>query len=148
MCCRRRDAPPGKQLRFQFRKSFHVSPFMAMDFDYDWRFSHPGSRLAVHMENQRAGGTMFDATLTLERRKSAAAASRRHWFAIPLPRCAHWAAFTGRRCDCCSSACRSTRIPPAEGNLIGDAVTHRALTAPYRARVRCRASSWRTTGAG
>jgi uncharacterized protein len=61
------EAPPGKQLRFQFRKSFHVSPFMAMDFDYDWRFSQPGARLAVHMENQRAGGTMLDATLTLER---------------------------------------------------------------------------------
>ena len=79
------NAPPGKQLRFQFRKSFHVSPFMAMDFDYDWRFSHPGSRLAVHMENQRAGGTMFDATLTLERReissRSLAAALVRYPFA-------------------------------------------------------------------
>jgi uncharacterized protein len=65
----RQDAAPAKKLRFQFRKSFHVSPFMAMDFDYDWRFSEPGARLAVHMENQRAGATMFDATLTLARRE-------------------------------------------------------------------------------
>jgi len=92
--------PPGKPLRFQFRKSFHVSPFMAMDFDYDWRFSQPGSRLAVHMENQRAGDTAFDATLILERReitgRSLAAAlvrypfaslrtlSRIHWQALRL----------------------------------------------------------------
>jgi DUF1365 family protein len=79
------NASPGKQLRFQFRKSFHVSPFMAMDFDYDWRFSQPGARLAVHMENQRAGGTAFDATLILERReitgRSLAAALVRYPFA-------------------------------------------------------------------
>jgi uncharacterized protein len=65
------QAPQGAahraKLRFHFRKSFHVSPFMPMDFNYDWRFSEPGARLAVHMKNQRAGGSLFDATLALER---------------------------------------------------------------------------------
>ena len=51
----------------QFRKSFHVSPFMPMDLDFGLRFTQPAARLAVHMKSQRAGGTMFDATLTLER---------------------------------------------------------------------------------
>ena len=54
---------------FQFRlaKAFHVSPFMPMELDYHWRFSAPGSRLAVHMANLNPGGKMFDATLALRR---------------------------------------------------------------------------------
>jgi DUF1365 family protein len=54
-------------LRFKFAKSFHVSPFMGMDYEYDWRFSLPGERLSVHMENLAAGDKTFDATLGLER---------------------------------------------------------------------------------
>jgi len=56
-------------LRFRFGKSFHVSPFMPMQVDYDWRFNVPGSRLSVHMENRRGGSKLFDATLRLERRE-------------------------------------------------------------------------------
>jgi DUF1365 family protein len=59
----------SNSLRFRFGKSFHVSPFMPMDLDYDWRFSRPGSRLAVHMRNRKAGETLFDAALSLERRE-------------------------------------------------------------------------------
>jgi DUF1365 family protein len=55
-------------LRWQFDKSFHVSPFMAMDHRYDWRFSAPGETLAVHMENRRGAELWFDATLTMRRR--------------------------------------------------------------------------------
>ena len=54
-------------LRFRFGKEFHVSPFMGMNHQYDWRFSEPGRRLAVHMENFENGGKLFDATLVLER---------------------------------------------------------------------------------
>jgi len=57
----------GAKLRFRFGKSFHVSPFMPMDLDYDWCFTLPGARLAVHMENRRANETLFHATLALER---------------------------------------------------------------------------------
>jgi len=53
--------------RFRLRKAFHVSPFMGMDFDYDWRFTEPGDRLAVHMRNERNGHRTFDASLTLRR---------------------------------------------------------------------------------
>jgi hypothetical protein len=31
-------AREGSSLRYRFRKQFHVSPFMDMDFGYDWRF--------------------------------------------------------------------------------------------------------------
>lgn len=60
------DGTPGK-LRFRFGKDFHVSPFLPLDMDYDWRFSLPGERLLVHMENLRDGAAQFDATMTLER---------------------------------------------------------------------------------
>jgi uncharacterized protein len=56
-------------MRFRFAKAFHVSPFMPMDQRYDWRFSPPGRRLAVHMENSDADGRIFDATLSLTRRE-------------------------------------------------------------------------------
>jgi DUF1365 family protein len=54
--------------RFRFGKDFHVSPFMPMDIDYDWRFSAPEKQLAIHMENFRAGDKIFDSTLQLEQR--------------------------------------------------------------------------------
>jgi DUF1365 family protein len=57
----------GGHLKFLRSKEFHVSPFMPMDIDYDWRFSKPGEHLNVHMENYREGSKLFDATLTLER---------------------------------------------------------------------------------
>lgn len=59
----------GEKLRFRFRKAFHVSPFLSMDYDYDWRFTEPGERLAVHMENVKDGAADFDATMTLARRE-------------------------------------------------------------------------------
>jgi hypothetical protein len=57
----------GRMQRFRFGKDFHVSPFLPMDMDYDWRFAAPGERLLVHMENWRDGERQFDATMTLER---------------------------------------------------------------------------------
>jgi DUF1365 family protein len=62
------DAGGVGTLRFGLRKAFHVSPFMPMDVDYDWRFTPPGQRLAVHMVNRRAGEAFFAATLMLDAR--------------------------------------------------------------------------------
>jgi len=63
------DAADGpRSHRFRFPKAFHVSPFMGMAQEYDWRFSEPGGKLAVHMENFEGGRPIFDATLALERR--------------------------------------------------------------------------------
>lgn len=53
--------------RWRFGKAFHVSPFLPMDMDYDWRFSEPGTALLVHMRNLRDGQEVFDATLSLRR---------------------------------------------------------------------------------
>lgn len=51
----------------RFPKEFHVSPFMPMDQQYRWRFSEPGSRLLVHMENIEQQQSVFDATMVLNR---------------------------------------------------------------------------------
>lgn len=53
--------------RFFPDKEMHVSPFMQMDVDYDWRFNTPADQLTVHMENARRGNRIFDATLVLQR---------------------------------------------------------------------------------
>ena len=53
---------------FEFEKQFHVSPFMPMDQQYRWRFSAPGERLTVYMENLRDGQRVFDASLDLAAR--------------------------------------------------------------------------------
>lgn len=66
---RRCASPRNAPRRFRFRKEFHISPFMEMDIDYDWRISSPGRLLAIHMENKRNGARLFDATMKLERRE-------------------------------------------------------------------------------
>ncbi len=70
--------------RFGFGKAFHVSPFMPMDMDYDWRFTPPGESLAVHMENFRDGQRVFDATLELRREPMTAGALNRALLAYPF----------------------------------------------------------------
>jgi hypothetical protein len=57
----------GREL--QTTKRFHVSPFMPMDVEYQWHFTEPGRRLAVHMRNLQRGTRLFDATLALTRRE-------------------------------------------------------------------------------
>lgn len=64
---------------FEFAKEFHVSPFMPMEQRYRWRFSEPGDRVLVHMENfdknhgeasfgdDSRSRPAFDATLSLRR---------------------------------------------------------------------------------
>ena len=75
----------GTQVRrWQFDKRFHVSPFLPMDMRYDWRFSEPGDRLDVHMENFQGDAVLFDATLTLRREPITGASLARALLAFPL----------------------------------------------------------------
>ncbi|MGI8803975.1 MAG: DUF1365 domain-containing protein [Solirubrobacteraceae bacterium] len=60
--------PAGGIVRGRFEKVFHVSPFMGMDHTYDWRLTEPGDQLLVHIDSERDGTVVFDATLSLERR--------------------------------------------------------------------------------
>jgi hypothetical protein len=73
-----------KHWHWQFDKRFHVSPFMPMDMQYNWRFSAPDQALRVHMENYRDGRKEFDATLTLQRQEITAASLARALLSFPL----------------------------------------------------------------
>jgi uncharacterized protein len=54
------------------RKSFHVSPFLGMEYTYSFTLTRPGESLVVHIENRPRDNECstpdFDATLTLHRR--------------------------------------------------------------------------------
>jgi DUF1365 family protein len=50
-----------------FPKAFHVSPFMEMAIQYDWRFQVPGETIQVHMNLANRDIKRFDATLSLKR---------------------------------------------------------------------------------
>jgi len=56
----------GEWNTFRLDKEFHISPFMPMDMDYDWRFTPPGERVSVHMTSLRQGNRIFSASLNLQ----------------------------------------------------------------------------------
>lgn len=58
----------GKHKQYRPVKDFHVSPFMPMNINYDWRFNQPDQRLTVHMQNFIDNEKLFDATLDFEYR--------------------------------------------------------------------------------
>jgi hypothetical protein len=74
----------GRALHWMFAKTFHVSPFMPMDCEYDWRFTVPGDDLLVHMNVIRHGQRAFDATLNLQRRPLTAGSLSRVLWRYPL----------------------------------------------------------------
>jgi hypothetical protein len=74
----------GRALHWMFAKTFHVSPFMPMDCEYDWRFTVPGDDLLVHMNVIREGQRAFDATLNLQRRPLTAGSLSRVLWRYPL----------------------------------------------------------------
>ncbi|MDN3525121.1 DUF1365 domain-containing protein [Halomonas sabkhae] len=54
--------------RAVFDKAMHVSPFLPMDMQYQWRFNTPGEALNLHMDVVRDGRRHFDASLWLSGR--------------------------------------------------------------------------------
>jgi DUF1365 family protein len=74
----------GRSLHWSFAKAFHVSPFMAMEHEYDWRFTPPADDLRVHMRVLNSGITQFDATLALQRRELTGASLARLLYRYPL----------------------------------------------------------------
>jgi DUF1365 family protein len=64
------DFEPGAaRLERRAPKRFHVSPFLPMDLEHDWRFTPPGSRLALRVVNREAGRRVFEAALVARRRE-------------------------------------------------------------------------------
>lgn len=58
----------GSALHWRFDKAFHVSPFLPMQREYDWRLQPPDEHLRIHMDVLQDAQPDFDATLVLERR--------------------------------------------------------------------------------
>ncbi len=88
----------GRVLHWTFAKSFHVSPFMPMAREYDWRFTAPADDMHVHMNVLRDGQREFDATLTLQRQPLTGASLARVLWRYPLMTARvvgaiHWQAF-------------------------------------------------------
>jgi DUF1365 family protein len=69
---------------WRFGKAFHVSPFLPMDMDYEWRFDDPSQSLSVHMQNLKSGERVFDATLELRREAMTSAALNRALLSHPF----------------------------------------------------------------
>ncbi len=84
MLGKERNEADGRKKRYRFNKEFHVSPFMQMNLDYDWRFVEPGRCLAVHMDTRKNGARLFDATLTLARQKITTSSLARVLVVYPL----------------------------------------------------------------
>jgi len=57
----------GDSVALDVDKEFHVSPFLPLDMRYRWRFSPPGERLAIGMENYRDGEKVLEVALRLKR---------------------------------------------------------------------------------
>jgi len=74
----------GQAQRYSDSKKMHVSPFMPMDMQYDWCFTRPGERLAVHMVNSREGDRVFDASLLLKRKEITSASLARVLAVFPF----------------------------------------------------------------
>lgn len=67
----------ARSRRFSPPKLMHVSPFMEMDIDYDWRFAEPGDSLSVFMANSQNGKRIFNAALALQRTELSASSMAR-----------------------------------------------------------------------
>lgn len=76
------DSEKNRQ-QFEFDKGFHVSPFLPMDMQYDWRFTVPDERLTVFMRNFQNDSEIFNAGLILQRQEATTANLRRVLLRFP-----------------------------------------------------------------
>ena len=89
--------PGANSLRFLTPKEMHVSPFMAMNLDYEFVLTEPSNSLVAHMNTLDAGQSFFDATLTLERQpwtgtNLAVALAKQPWMTAKVIVAIHWEA--------------------------------------------------------
>ncbi|MFW5816244.1 MAG: DUF1365 domain-containing protein [Wenzhouxiangella sp.] len=75
---------PGPDYRFCFAKAFHVSPFLPMELDYDWRFRIEKDSVAVHMLVMDGDTECFAAGMKLSLAPLDARAMTRMPLAYPL----------------------------------------------------------------
>lgn len=69
--------------RQRVAKSFHVSPFLPRELEYRMRYSPPGERLHIHMEDWQGNDKLFEAGLGLTRVELSRSSLHRHLLAFP-----------------------------------------------------------------
>jgi DUF1365 family protein len=92
------DIGEPSQLRFRHPKGFHVSPFMDMDMQYEWRLHEPGGQLSVAIVILRGDERLFDVSLLLKRREFSRwsmlrALVRYPWMTGRVTQAIYWQAF-------------------------------------------------------
>jgi DUF1365 family protein len=70
--------------QYVFQKSMHVSPFMAMDYEYRLNFKLDDRQLILHMESYKNAERHFDATLSLDSMPMSAGNIRKMLLRFPL----------------------------------------------------------------
>lgn len=65
--------------QFDFKKEFHVSPFMPMDLDYRWQFSFSDHQNVIHMQLFQKGVLQFDATMRFSLQPITLPSQQRHY---------------------------------------------------------------------
>ena len=90
------NEPP--KLHFRHPKNFHVSPFMDMDAEYEWRLNEPGPRLGISLANLKEGHRYFQVTMALERRELSRGTMlrtlvRHPWMTARVSQAIYWQAF-------------------------------------------------------
>jgi DUF1365 family protein len=91
------DGSVAKSHQYQFRKQFHVSPFLEMDCEYQWTLTPPADSLVIQTNSLRGGQPLFDATLKLEAQEWSArnlhrALLRHPWMTVKVIAGIHWQA--------------------------------------------------------
>jgi DUF1365 family protein len=71
------------QLRFRHWKSFHVSPFLDLDMQYEWNLTEPDEQLKVGIINSRADERLFDVSMVLQRHELSRRSMRRTLIRFP-----------------------------------------------------------------
>lgn len=81
--CRQNQAQhaPYQTHQFDFKKDFHVSPFMPMALDYRWRFSFSDQINVIHMQLFEKNRLQFDATMRFSL-ESITVPSQQHRYAV------------------------------------------------------------------
>jgi uncharacterized protein len=69
---------------FEFSKTFHVSPFMPMDIEYEWSFKLREDELKIRMLNIYHGEQIFNAALSLQRTELSERASNKMLLSYPF----------------------------------------------------------------
>ncbi len=72
------------EIKAQFEKKFHVSPFFPMSLAYDWKFSKPNNLLKINMETFDKGEKVFFANMNLKKVEATEGALNRVLIKFPL----------------------------------------------------------------